>query len=141
MASTIDVTGKPAQTADSGCAERLHIMMHGHNPFDCAIMFWRGTSGHAYVHSIFSLTGCPEVPAASVLFVKHNDADGSRAVLKVMNIEHDAPSLNRADIRRCGAQLGANEVHLHFASGDRLARLTATFDLTTRHSGDKIVGR
>lgn len=141
MASTLDVTGKPVLAANKAPVDLPRVAMRWQSPFDCAITFWHGTSGHAYVHSVYSLAGCPEVPPASVLFVKREEPEGARVVLKVMSVEHDAPSLNRADIRRCGAQLGATEVHLHFAGGDRMARHTATFDLSTRHGGVKIVGQ
>lgn len=106
---------------------------------DTAIVFWRGTSGHKYVHTIYSLTGCPEVPPACVLLVRRSE-DGNRSVLKVMSVSHDAPSLNRAAIRHCAARLGANEVHLHFASGSKYARQTAVIDLRTEHSGARVVG-
>ena len=138
MASTIEVIGKP--TTKMEFVELSQGAMRNLGPFDCAITFWRGTSGHAYVHSIYSLTGCPELPPASVIFVKREQPHGKRIVVKVMTVEHDAPSLNRADIRYHGAQLGATEVHLHFAGGNRMARHTATFDLTTRHGGLEIVG-
>lgn len=110
-------------------------------PFDCAITFWRGTSGHAYVHSIYALAGCPEIPPACVMLVRRPDDGSPRQVLKVMRVEEEAPSLNLAQIRQQGACVGANEVHLHFAAGDRLARSTATFDLATRHGGIDIVGK
>lgn len=111
------------------------------SPFDSAITFWRGTSGHPYVHSMYSLAGCPEMPPASVMLVRRSRCERAGTVLKVMCVEHDAPSLNRAEIRRYGAQLGATEVHLHFANGDRMARHTANFDLATRHGGIEIVGK
>lgn len=57
-----------------------------------------------------------------------------------MCVEHGAPSLNLADIRREGAQIGATEVHLHFANGNPMARQTATFDLATRHGDIEVVG-
>ena len=107
--------------------------------FDCAIVFWRGTSGHAYVHTIYTLAGCPEVRAASVMLVRNPD-NGGRIVLDVICVDLDVPSLNLADIRMRGAQLGANEVHLHFATGNKYARHMAAFDLRTRHGGIKVVG-
>ena len=113
--------------------------MRWQSPFDSAITFWLGTSGHAYVHSVYALAGCPQVPPASVILARRQDR--SSIALKVMHVEHEAPSLNLADIRRHGAALGATEVHLHFASGDAVARKTASFDLATRHGDIEVVGR
>ncbi len=58
-----------------------------------------------------------------------------------MCVEHGAPSLNLAEIRQEGAQLGATEVHLHFANGNPMARQTATFDLATRHGDIEVIGK
>lgn len=139
MASTVDDTDTPGQSASSAELERTHSALHWQSPFDSAITFWLGTSGHAYVHSVYALTGCPEIPPASVILVRRQSR--SPVALKVMQVEHDAPSLNLADIRRQGAALGATEVHLHFASGDASARKTASFDLATRHGHIDVVGR
>ena len=139
MASTVDSTSKPGQPASSAGLERTGGALRWQSPFDSAITFWLGTSGHPYVHSVYSLTGCPEIPPASVILARRQSR--SPVALKVMHVEHDAPSLNLADIRRQGAALGANEVHLHFASGDAVARKTASFDLATRHGGIEVVGK
>ena len=141
MASPFDRSYKPAQTVASLADYPSSLLNRKQSTFDCAITFWRGTSGHAYVHSIYALAGCPEVPPACVLLVRRKESDGSRRVVKVMSVENEAPSLNLAEIRQFGAQLGATEVHLHFATGNRLARRTATFDLATRHGGIAIVGK
>lgn len=141
MTSTVDCPEKPRRSAGYVPGSRSRGTLDQQSPFDSAITFWRGTSGHPYVHSIYSLAGCPEMPPASVMFVRRCRTERGRVVLKVMCVEHDAPSLNRAEIRRFGAQLGATEVHLHFANGDRIARHTANFDLATRHGGIEIVGK
>ena len=107
--------------------------------FDSAIFFWRGTSGHAYVHTIYSLKSCPAVPEASVLFVRKSP-DGNRLPLAVHCVHDPVPTLNLARIRQTGARLGANEVHLHFATGNRINRQTAAADLHTRHGHLKPVG-
>lgn len=121
--------------------EQARNVLQSDSPFDCAITFWRGTSGHAYVHSIYALAGCPEIPPACVMLVNKPDDGSPRQVLKVMRVENEAASLNLAQIRQQGARVGANEVHLHFAAGNRFARSTATFDLATRHGGIDIVGK
>jgi hypothetical protein len=107
--------------------------------FDSAIIFWRGTSGHAYVHTVYTLVGCPPLPPASVLLVDRKD-DGGRVILDVIGVGHAVPSLNLAQVRQRGAQLGANEVHVHFADLDVRARQTAVADLRTRYTGHHLTG-
>jgi hypothetical protein len=75
--------------------------------------FWRGASGKRYVHSVYSLIECPPLPKAMYLLV-HRNKDGQRQVLHIGCGQSDAPTLNLARIRQRGAQLGANEVHVHF---------------------------
>ncbi len=69
--------------------EKARIALRRGSPIDCAIMFWQGTSGHAYVHSIYTLAGCPEIPPACVLLVHRPEYGGPRAVLKVMRVEKE----------------------------------------------------
>jgi hypothetical protein len=107
--------------------------------FDSAIVFWRGTSGHAYVHTVYTLAGCPPLPPASVLLVD-NQGGTRRVILDVIGVGHAAPSLNLAEVRQRGAQLGANEVHVHFADLDVRARHTAVADLRTRYTGHHLTG-
>ena len=135
MASTIEMSDKLPVT--DAAAEPSRSGRHRLSPFDCAITVWRGASGRAYVHTAYALTGCPELPPASVLLVNRETPTATGVVVKAMTVEHEAPSLNRAEIRQQGALLGATEVHLHFAGGARLARLTATIDLTLRHGNAK----
>ena len=74
--------------------------------------FWSGASGRRYVHTIYSLLECPAIPAGNYILV-HRDAEGRRLVLAVGRVSNAAASLNLAEIRRRGAELGANEVHVH----------------------------
>jgi hypothetical protein len=94
--------------------------------------FWTGSSGQRYVHSVFSLIGCPELPSA-VYMLMHTDANGVRTLLRVGRTEHDAPSLNLAEIRHRGAQLGANEVHVHFLASSERQRRLIELDLRSAH--------
>jgi len=90
--------------------------------------FWRGASTTRYVHTIYSLLECPEIPNANYLLVKRDD-NGHRTVLDVGLALHDVPSLNLAEIRHRGARLGATEVHVHIlARSIRQAKLIE-FDL------------
>ena len=99
--------------------------------FDLSFHFWRGTSGHSYVHWAYTLMGCPAVPAASVMLVRASPT--GRVVLDAFCVNDATPSSNLATIRQRGAQLGANEVHLHFAAGDLQACRMAAFDLSAQH--------
>jgi len=106
---------------------------------DSAIVFWRGTSGHAYVHTVYTLAGCPPLPPAAILLVNKQASD-QREILDVIGVGNAAPTLNLAEVRRRGAQLGANEVHVHFIRRDDQARQTAVADLRTRYAGCAAVG-
>jgi hypothetical protein len=84
--------------------------------------FWSGASGRRYVHTVYSLFECPAIPAGNYILI-HRDAEGRRLVLAVGRVGHSATSLNLAEIRRRGAALGANEVHVHLlAPNAKLSR-------------------
>lgn len=90
--------------------------------------FWSGASGQRYVHSVYSLLECPEVPAANFLLVRR-DAAGRRDVLAIGRLRHGAGSLNLAEIRQRGARLGANEVHVHLLAPSAAQRRVVEADL------------
>jgi hypothetical protein len=60
---------------------------------------------------IFSLIECPAIEAGNYVFVRLG-ADGGKLLLGMGRAPTSEPSLNLAVIRRRGATLGANEVHL-----------------------------
>lgn len=92
--------------------------------------FWRGASGKRYVHSIYSLLECPELPQSNFVLVRR-EADGRRAVLAIGRLTSSCLTLNLAEIRQRGAQLGANEVHVHLlAAGPEQSKMIE-FDLRT----------
>lgn len=90
--------------------------------------FWSGASGECYVHSVFALIDCPELPKANVVLVKRSQ-DGCVEVLHVGETTHTSESMNRGHIRQLGARLGANEVHVHFLGGTERERAVVAFDL------------
>ena len=94
--------------------------------------FWSGASGQRYVHSVYSLLECPEVPAANFLLV-HRDGAGRREVLAIGRLRHGSGSLNLAEIRQRGARLGANEVHVHFLAPSAEQRRVVELDLRAGH--------
>jgi hypothetical protein len=93
-----------------------------------AFQFWCGSSGQQYVHSVFGLIGCPELPRVNYLLIRR-EASGRYKILHVGRTEHEAASLNLAEIRHRGAKLGANEVHVHFLAGDQRERRSVERDL------------
>jgi hypothetical protein len=97
--------------------------------------FWRGASGKRYVHCVYSLIECPPLPNATYALVSRTK-DGRRQVLQIATAESDAPTLNLAHIRQRGAQLGANEVHVHFPADTRAQRRLATCDLRAGQFGE-----
>jgi hypothetical protein len=87
--------------------------------FRQAFHYWRGASGKRYLHSVYSLIGCPALPRANYILVRRSD-DGSREPLAIGQTKDEAVSLNLASLRHQGATLGANEVHIHLlAETDR----------------------
>lgn len=106
---------------------------------ETAFVFWRGTSGLHYAHTVYTLTGCPPLPPASVMLVERS-ADGFRRICQVLTVDDRAPTLNLATIRQRGAALGANEVHVHFAAGIAEARITAAMDLGVQYGSFNVVG-
>src|SRR5262245_63504124 len=94
--------------------------------------FWTGASSRRYVHSVFSLIECPELPPANYVLVKR-DGRGRRKILRIGRTDHDAPSLNLAELRHRGAKLGANEVHVHLLTDSRGQRRLVEMDLRAAH--------
>lgn len=96
--------------------------------------FWTGASGRRYVHTIYSLIACPELPAGNFILVHRDAKTGSRRVLAIGRVGHQAQSLNLAEIRRRGAELGANEVHVHLLAETAKQSKLVEFDLLTGQS-------
>lgn len=86
--------------------------------FVSSFQFWTGASGKRYVHSVYSLTECPELPAANYVLVRR-DAGGRCHALAVGRLTSTAASANVAEIRQRGALLGATEVHVHLLAEGR----------------------
>lgn len=93
-----------------------------------SLQFWRGASGRRYVHTIFDLITCPRLPACVYMLVRC-DLEGRRHVLRIGTVSAEAWSLNLAEIRHRGAQLGASEVHAHLLAVDAAARSRIATDL------------
>lgn len=92
--------------------------------------FWTGASGKRYVHTVYELIDCPALPAANYVLVRR-EPGARRKVLAIGRVDQSVPSLNLAEIRKRGAEMGAHEVHVHLlAETAKLAKLVE-FDLRT----------
>jgi hypothetical protein len=100
--------------------------------FAQAFHYWRGASGHRYLHSVYTLIGCPAMPQANYILVRRHD-DGTRTPLAFGQAKDDATSLNLAHLRHQGAKLGANEVHIHLLAETAEERAAVEADLTAAH--------
>ena len=100
--------------------------------FAQAFHYWRGASGRRYLHSVYSLVGCPALPRANYILVRRFD-DGTRVALAFGQTKDDAISLNLAHLRHQGAKLGANEVHIHLLAETPEERAHVEGDLTEAH--------
>jgi hypothetical protein len=90
--------------------------------------FWTGQSGRRYVHTVYSLIDCPELPAANYVLVRRDVA--GRSILQAGRTIHASASLNLADVRHRGAQLGAHEVHVHLLADTDAERRLVERDIT-----------
>ena len=99
------------------------------------LQMWTGASGRRYVHSVYSLIECPPLPKASYLLVRR-EFDGRRVVLHVGQGQNDAATLNLAQVRQRGAQLGVNEVHVYFSAVSDAARSAVVCDLRAGQLGE-----
>ena len=93
--------------------------------------YWRGASSRRYLHTVYSLTECPILPKANYILVKR-DSDGRRIPLRIGRTTEQAGTLNLAHLRQKGAQLGANEVHIHLLTENDEDRQFVETDLRGR---------
>lgn len=91
---------------------------------------WKGASGARVRHVVYTLVGCPPVASATYLLVSRRSG-GKAKVLAIGHTTTATPSVNLARIRRIGAALGANEVHLHPLDGSPRRLAALAFDLET----------
>ena len=100
--------------------------------FDQAFHYWRGASGRRYLHSVYTLIGCPALPRANYILVRRYD-NGTRVALAFGQTKDDAVTLNLAHLRHEGAKIGANEVHIHLLAETAEDRAEVEADLTAAH--------
>jgi hypothetical protein len=100
---------------------------------------WRGASGRQYQHLVYSLVECPALPVANYVLTRRS-ADGRRSIVKVGRTSSDVPTLNLAKIRHEGAQLGANEVHIHVMARSESERAKVEFDISSGVDAETVAG-
>jgi len=122
----VEVEGNPWGPADEPaaiCSEAV---------FDQAFHYWRGSSGRRYLHSVYTLIGCPALPRGNYILVRRYD-NGIRVALAFGQTKDDADTLNLAHLRHQGAKIGANEVHIHLLAETAEDRAEVQADLTAAH--------
>lgn len=101
--------------------------------FRQAFHYWRGASGRRYLHSVYSLIGCPALPQANYILARREQDGGGHTPLAIGQTTGDAVSLNLAWLRHHGAKLGANEVHIHLLAETEAEREQICEDLRAAH--------
>jgi len=118
------VTNFPEQVAGAGNARALvEVGDIGHG-----FHYWDGVSGERYLHSVYSLQSCPELPKANYIIVRRLE-NGECEPLTIGQTNEDACSLNLAHIRRTAARLGGDEIHIHVMTNSADERNRAEQDL------------
>ncbi|MBK5197480.1 MAG: hypothetical protein JJE37_04285 [Methyloceanibacter sp.] len=121
-----------AETAQWGPADEPALVC-SEAAFAQAFHYWRGASGRRYLHSVYTLIGCPALPRANYIFVRRYE-DGRRLALAFGQTKDEAATLNLAHLRHEGAKCGANEVHIHLLAETADERLLVEADLVAAHT-------
>jgi len=124
--------GEDTETAQWGPSDEPALVC-SEAAFAQAFHYWRGASGRRYLHSVYTLIGCPALPRANYILVRRYD-DGRRTALAFGQTKDDAVSLNLAHLRHEGAKCGANEVHIHLLAETPDERAAAEADLIAAHT-------
>ncbi|MBO6548955.1 MAG: hypothetical protein JJ964_04960 [Rhizobiales bacterium] len=106
--------------------EPLHISNDA--DLENAFHFWQGASGKRYIHSVYTLFTCPELPKANYVLVKRDENDECTA-LSIGQTTADANSLNLAFLRQSAAKFGANEIHVNVMTKNDHERNLVRLDL------------
>jgi len=96
--------------------------------------YWRGATGQRYLHTVFPLLDCPEMPKANYIIVARGKK-GARQALEIGQTFDHAGSLNLAHLRQRAAQLGGCEIHIHVLAESPSSRISVEADLRARHGG------
>ena len=123
-----------ARAEDNVKQSDMYQASHADSGFIEHFEFWSGASKERYVHTVYNLIDCPELPQANFMLVRRA-ADGSRSVLQIGHTPCKSGSENLAMIRHSAAVLGANEVHVHFLPETDKARELVDLDLRAGQFG------
>ncbi len=93
-----------------------------------AFHFWHGATGKRYIHSVYTIFDCPELPNANYILVSRQQ-DGSCKALSIGELKENATSLNLAFLRHNAAKLSANEIHIHVMTKNKYERNMVRLDL------------
>jgi hypothetical protein len=121
----------PCQRTQRAPSVQCRIAADGLHAAVDSTHFWRGASGRGYIHTTWQLTECPPVPPAVYTLVRRTSR-GIAEPLHFGRVTHTAPTLNLAVIRQRGAQLGADEVHVHLLASCPLQAMAVEIDLRAR---------
>ena len=108
-------------TGNAPLKQELSVLGHGFH-------YWDGLSGNRYLHSVYKLQECPELPKANYIMVRKLE-NGEAVPLFIGQTVADATSLNLAHIRQKAACLGANEIHIHVLTDSASERNEVERDL------------
>jgi hypothetical protein len=125
---------QPAEASETAVPSDEPAVVCAEAGFAEVFHYWRGASGRRYLHSVWSLIGCPALPQANYILVRRHE-DGSREALAFGQTRDDAITLNLAHLRHEGAKRGANEVHIHLLAETAEERGTVEADLIAAHAG------
>lgn len=90
--------------------------------------YWQGASGKRYIHTVYSLFNCPELPKTNYVLVNRN-MDGTCTPLVIGETTSNAESLNLAFLRQNAAKHNANEIHIHVMTNNKYERDMVRLDL------------
>ena len=90
--------------------------------------YWQGASGKYYIHTVYSLFNCPELPKTNYILVNRN-GDGNCAPLIIGETTSNAESLILAFLRQNAAKHNANEIHIHVMTNNKYERDMVRLDL------------
>ena len=116
-------SGASSSTGAGNAPATLDLNAIGHG-----FHYWDGLTGARYLHSVYSLQDCPELPKANYIMVRKLD-NGEAIPLFIGQTIADATSLNLAHIRQKAARLGANEIHIHVMTDTHNERADVERDL------------
>lgn len=104
------------------------FLTSGVNELSPNFHYWRGASGRRYIHTVYSLLECPQLPIANYVLVAR-EGNGQRVALRIGQTKETSWSLNLAHLRERAAKIGANEVHVHVLAERHDKRVLVEADL------------